>query len=114
MLSIRSLLAVLAFACTFLPSSAFVCGQEAKSEPLTSVSDSAALLRRVVFSHPGCVTCNDSILDKEEQYLNRRVKERARVESIYEQNVVDDTKQALEDFWRDPSTRGGMKSEQSI
>jgi hypothetical protein len=47
------------------------------------------------------VTCNDFILSSEEKYLNEHVKERPRVESVYQQKSADDMKQALEDFWKE-------------
>jgi hypothetical protein len=96
----RSLFAVLAFGSLSLLGSSMACGQESKSERRTSLSD-VPILRRIVLSHPGCVTCNDSILASEEKYLNERVKERPRVEAFYHQKSVDDMKQALEDFWRE-------------
>lgn len=100
MFSYRSLFAVLAFGGLLSLGSSMACGQESKSEQQTSLSD-VPILRRVVLSHPGCVTCNDSILASEEKYLDEHVKERPRVESVYQQKSVDDMKQALEDFWRE-------------
>jgi hypothetical protein len=100
MFSYRSLLAVLALGGLVSLGSSMARGQEPKSERQTSLSD-VPVLRRVILSHPGCVTCNDSILSSEEKYLNEHVKERPRVESVYQQKSVDDMKQALEDFWNE-------------
>ena len=100
MFSYRSLFAVLAFGGLLSLGSSMACGHASTSERQTSLSD-VPILRRVVLSHPGCVTCNDSILASEEKYLNEHVTERPRVESVYRQKSVDDMKQALEDFWRE-------------
>jgi hypothetical protein len=100
MFSYRSLFAVLAFGGLLSLAPSMACAQESKSERQTSLSD-VPILQRVALSHPGCVTCNDSILANEEKYLNEHLKERPRVESVYQQKSVDDMKQALEDFWRE-------------
>ena len=99
MLSNRSLFVVLALGCLLGVSSFTVFGQQSKCEQLTSPSDTL-LLRRIGISHPGCVTCNNSIRDSEEKYLDDHVKERLTVESAYQQRIADEMKQALEDFWR--------------
>jgi hypothetical protein len=100
MFSCRSLFAVLAFGGLLSLAPSMACAQESKSERQTSFSD-VPILQRVVLSHPGCVTCNDSILANEGKYLNEHLKERPRVESVYQQKSVDDMQQALEDFWRE-------------
>ena len=100
MFSYRSLFAVLAFGGLLSLAPSMACAQESKPERQTSLSD-VPILQRVALSHPGCVTCNDSILANEEKYLNEHLKERPRVESVYQQKSVDDMKQALEDFWRE-------------
>ena len=100
MFSYHSLFAVLAIGGLLSLAPSMDCAQESKCGRRTSLSD-VPILRRVVLSHPGCVTCNDSILASEEKYLNEHLKERPRVESFYQQKSVDDMKQALEDFWRE-------------
>jgi hypothetical protein len=76
-------------------------GQNSNSDQQSSVAHSALLLRRIVLKHPGCITCNDALMNQEEEYVEQHVKERPRVESLYQQKVVDDMKQALENFWRE-------------
>ena len=100
MFSYRSLFAVLAFGSLLSVGSSLACAPESKSERQTRLSD-VPILQRVGLSHPGCVTCNDSIFASEEKYLNEHVKERPRVFSVYRQKSVDDMKRALEDFWRE-------------
>ena len=98
MTSTRSLFVVLAFGCLLGFGSSLVSGQQSNSEGPTSLSGTP-LLRRVVIRHPGCVTCDDSILDSEGKYLDEHLKERPKVESVYQQKSADEMKQALRDFW---------------
>jgi hypothetical protein len=37
---------------------------------------------------------------EEEEYVNKRVHDRPRVETFYDQKKVDDTRRALEGFWK--------------
>jgi hypothetical protein len=86
MFSYRSLFAALVFGGLLLVGSSMASAQESKSERQTSLSD-VPILQRVRLSHPGCVTCNDSILASEEKYLNEHLKERPRIYSVYRQKV---------------------------
>jgi hypothetical protein len=97
----RSLFLFLASAFTVFLGPSFGNAQNSQSNYETSLSHSDILLRRVVVKHPGCITCNDTILNAEEEYVHKRVKERPIVESLYDQKNVSDVKEALENFWKE-------------
>ena len=98
--SIRSLLSALALTSALVIGSSSAGGQNSKSVRQVNASGSAPLLRTIVVRHPGCLSCNDEIISREQDYLNERVKDRPTVESVYDQKKVDDMAQALEDFWK--------------
>ena len=95
----RLLLAVgLACALLFIPS--FVEGQDSKSQ---QQSKAPPLLRRVGVGHHGFDdgTMNDTVVNEEEQYLEKHFKDRPRVETSYDQKKADEMKKVLEDFWKE-------------
>lgn len=101
---IRSLLATLGLTSALFIGSSLVGGQNSKSEHEASDPTSAPRLRRVVLRHPGCITCDDTTMNREQEYIAKHVQERPTVETVYDQKKVDDMKHALEDFWRERST----------
>jgi hypothetical protein len=95
----KLLLAVgLACALLFIPS--FVEGQDAKPQ---QQSNSTPLLRRVVVAPHGFDdgTMNDTVVNEQEQYLEKHLKDRPRVETAYDHKKADEMKKVLEDFWKE-------------
>jgi MoaA/NifB/PqqE/SkfB family radical SAM enzyme len=105
MCSARSLCLFLASAFTIFLGPSIGNAQNSKSNYETSLSHSDILLRRVVVKHPGCMTCNDTILNAEEEYVRKRASGGPDVvfslEHHYEQKKVSNVKEALEDFWKE-------------
>src|SRR5262245_45692429 len=103
MCSGRSLFLFVASAFAVVLGASFGNAQNSKSNYETNLSDSDILLRRVIVKHPGCITCDDTILNAEEEYLRRTVNDRPRVfilyNRFYDPKKVGDVKKALEDFW---------------
>jgi maltose-binding protein MalE len=100
MVSIRSVFAAFGLTSALFIGASLVVGQNSKSEHDASAPVSAPLLRTIVVRHPGCITCTDETISSEREYLNKHVKERPTIESVYDQKKVDDMKQALEAFWK--------------
>lgn len=104
MCSSRSLCLFLASAFTIFLGPSTGHAQNSKSNYETSLSHSY-LLRRVVVQHPGCMTCNNTILNAEEEYVHRRVNDGPdfvfSLDPHYEQKKVSKLKEALEDFWKE-------------
>ena len=108
MCSGRSLCLFLASAFTIFLGTAIGNAQNSKSNYETNLSHSDILLRRVVVKHPGCITCNDTILNAEEEYVRKRVNDGPDVvfslDHHYDQRKIRDVKQALEAFWKERGT----------
>jgi len=105
MCSGRSLCLFLASAFTIVLGPSIGNAQNSKANYETSLSHSDILLRRVVVKHPGCMTCNDTILNAEEEYVRKRVSGGPDVvfslDHHYVQKKVSNIKEALEDFWKE-------------
>ena len=105
MCSGRSLRLFLAWAFTILLGPSIGNAQSSKSSYETSFSHSGILLRRVAVKHPGCITCNDTILNAEEEYVRKRVDGGPEfvfsLEPLYDQKKVSEVKKALEGFWKE-------------
>lgn len=105
MYSGRALCFFLASAFTIFLDPSIGNAQNSKSNYETSLSHSDILLRRVVVKHPGCMTCNDTILNAEEEYVRKRASDGPDVvfslDHHYEQKKVSNVKEALEDFWKE-------------
>lgn len=46
-------------------------------------------------------TLNDAAVTKEEEYVEKHLQDRPRVETTYDQKKVDDMKKVLENFWKE-------------
>jgi hypothetical protein len=102
MCSGRSLFLFVGSAFTIVLGASFGNAQALKSNYETKFSDSDILLRRVVVRHPGCITCNDTILNAEQEYVRKRVNDRPGVFlRLGDPQKVSDVKKALEDFWKE-------------
>ena len=88
----------LACALLFIPS--FVEGQDSKSQ---KQSNATPLLRRIAVAPHGFDdgTMNDTVANEQEQYLEKHLKDRPRVETPYDQKKADEMKKVLEDFWKE-------------
>lgn len=95
----RLLLAV-GLACALLSIPSFVKGQDFKSQ---QQSNATPLLRRVAVKPHGFDegTMNDTVVNDQEQYLEKHLKDRPRVETSYDQEKADEMKKVLEDFWKE-------------
>jgi len=105
MCSRRSQFLFVASAFTIFLGPSVTNAQVVKSSYETSLSDSDIFLRRVVVKHPGCITCNDVILNAEKEYMRKRVDERPGIfipfDRLYDQRKVSHVKEALKDFWKE-------------
>ena len=105
MCSGRSLRLFLASAFTIFLSTSIGNAQSSKSSYETNFSHSGILLHRVVVKHPGCITCNDAILNAEEEYVRKRVLGGPDVgfsfDHLYDQKKVSEVREALESFWKE-------------
>jgi len=105
MFSGGSLRLFLASAFTILLGSSIGNAQSSKSSYETGFSNSGILLRRVAVKHPGCITCNDTILNAEEEYVRKRVHGGPDVgfspDPLHDQKKVSEVKEALEGFWKE-------------
>jgi hypothetical protein len=104
MCSRRSQFLFVASAFTIFLGPSVTNAQVVKSSYETSLSDSDIFLRRVVVKHPGCITCNATILNAEKEYLRKRVDGGGvffPFDPHYEQKKVSDVKKALEGFWKE-------------
>jgi len=108
MCSGRSLCLFLASAFTIFLGTSIGNAQNSKSNYETNLSHSEILLRRAVVKHPGCISCNDTILNAEEEYVRKRVSDGPDVvfslDHHYDQRKIRDVKQALEAFWKERGT----------
>jgi|SRR5208282_2830086 len=105
MCSGRSLCLFLASTFTIFLGPSIGSAQNSKFNYETSLSHSDILLSRVVVKHPGCMTCNDTILNAEEEYVRKRVSDGPDVvfsfDHHYVQKKVSNVKEALEGFWKE-------------
>jgi hypothetical protein len=98
----RLLLAV-GLACALLFSPSFVEGQDSKSQQPSNPSVAAPLLRRVGVKPHGFddATLNDTVMNEQEEYVRKHLKDRPMVETVYNQKKADEMKKVFEDFWKE-------------
>jgi hypothetical protein len=77
----------------------FVEGQEPSSQQPAVPVTTVPILQRVAFKHHGFGDlANDVNMNEEQEYLNKTG--RITAGTLYDQKKVDETKKALEDFWK--------------
>jgi hypothetical protein len=77
--------------------------QGSKSQQPSRPGAAAPLLRRIGVKPHGFddATLNDTVLNEQEEYLKKHLKDGPMVETAYDQKKADEMKKAIEAFWKE-------------